>query len=303
MRKVEGHIIETSTRERKSLRRLVFEEASLASSPSIEEIEMSLLLEGIYRLKGIDFRDYAMPSLKRRIRRIMVAEGVSTVSQLQDRIFRDPVVWMRFVSAITISVTSLFRDPPFYAALREHVIPVLKALPFIRIWHAGCATGEEVYSLAILLQEEGLLEKCRIYATDINESVLKIARLGIYPLAVMEAYASNYAASGGKGDFQDYYTAKYENAIMRSYLKDKIIFSRHDLALDGSFNEFNVIFCRNVMIYFNKELQGRVHKLLYDSLATNGILTLGKKETIRYTPFESHYRELLHEEQLYQKNV
>jgi len=300
MKKVEGPM-GVSSNEKKPLRRTLLEGASIGSSSSVEDVEISLLLEGIYRVRGVDFRDYAMPSLKRRIRRIVTAEGLQTISQLQDRIFRDPLVWRRFVSAITINVTSLFRDPQFYLAMREYVVPLLRKLPFIRIWHAGCATGEEVYSFAIVLEEEGLLDKCRIYATDINEPVLKIARAGIYPLAVMEAYTSNYIASGGKSNFEDYYTSKYENAIMQSRLKERVVFSRHDLALDGNFNEFNLIFCRNVMIYFNKELQGRVHALLYQSLAHNGILALGKKETIRYTPLESLYATLDKEEQLYQK--
>jgi len=207
----------------------------------------------------------------------------------------------RFVLTLSINVTSLFRDPSFYAAFRQKVIPLLRTYPFIRIWHAGCATGEEVYSLAILLEEEGLLRRARIYATDMNEAVVKKARAGIFPLKSMKEYTANYQKAGGTRSFSEYYTAQYDSAILRPELTKNIVFSAHNLATDGSFNEFNVILCRNVLIYFNQALQERVLALFRDSLVHLGILALGRKESLRATTHEDFFEPLDAGERLFRR--
>lgn len=270
-------------------------------NPSLEDIEVQLLLEGVYQYYGFDFRNYAPASLKRRIRNILHTEQVSSVSALQDRILHDPACLDRFLLSLTVNVTSMFRDPAFFIAFRDRVVPLLRTYPFIRIWHAGCSTGQEVYSMAILLQEEGLYHRCRIYATDTNELVLKKARSGIYSLELMQEYTQLYLKAGGKRSFSEYYTAAYGSALFRPSLRDNIIFSQHNLATDRSFNEFNVILCRNVMIYFDRVLQQRVHQLFYDSLCTFGILGLGQQESLRLTPFESRYEELEKGNKLYRR--
>jgi chemotaxis protein methyltransferase CheR len=255
----------------------------------------------VFRHYGADFRNYSFPSLRRRIWNMIRAEGLQSVSGLQDKVLHDPSAMQRMLLHLSVSVTSMFRDPSFYAAFREKVVPMLRSYPFIRIWHAGCATGEEVYSMAILLTEEDLYERCRIYATDMNEVVLKKAKDGIFPMDLMDEYAGNYAKAGGKASFSDYYTAKYDHAIFRQSLKKNLIFSHHNLVTDGSFNEFNVILCRNVMIYFNKALQTRVHNLFYDSLRRFGILVLGRKESMKHTVHEKDYEVLDAREKIYRR--
>ena len=269
--------------------------------PLLEEIEIQLLLEGIYRYYGFDFRNYAMPSLKRRIWNIIRSEKLNSISGLLEKVLHQPECMERLLLGLSVNVTSMFRDPGFYMAFRKTVIPLLRTYPFIRIWHAGCSTGEEVYSLAILLEEENLYHRCRIYGTDINEVALRKAKTGIYPLHSMRDYSQNYFESGGQKSLSDYYTAAYDNAIIRSFLKENIVFSAHNLVTDASFNEFNVILCRNVLIYFNQELQERVHKLLYDSLRIFGILGLGRQETLKMTPHEDCYEELDTQEKIYRK--
>ncbi|UBF28920.1 protein-glutamate O-methyltransferase CheR [Kovacikia minuta CCNUW1] len=261
-------------------------------SPDLEEIEIQLLLEGVYRLYGFDFRNYAPSSLKRRVRNLMEAEALSSISALQDRVLHDTSCMERFLLGVTVHVTAMFRDPGFFVRFRNQVVPLLSTYPFIRIWHAGCSTGQEVYSLAILLLEEGLYHRCRIYATDMNERVLQKAKSGIYPLELMQEYTQLYLKAGGKRSFSEYYTAAYDNAAFRASLRENIIFSQHNLATDHSFNEFHVILCRNVLIYFDPVLQKRVHQLFYDSLCPLGILGLGRQETLRLTPYEPHYEEL-----------
>jgi len=269
----------------------------------LEAIEIQLLLEGVYRYHGFDFRNYAPASLKRRIWNIIRSEHLTTVSGLQEKVLHDPACLERFLLGLSVNVTAMFRDPSFYVALRSKVLPLLRTYPFIRIWHAGCSTGEEVYSMAILLQEEGLYQRCRIYATDMNEMVLKKAKAGIFSLGLMQEYTQNYLLAGGKQSFAEYYTAAYDNAIFRSSLKENIVFSQHNLATDSSFNEFNVILCRNVLIYFNQLLQERVHKLLYESLGTFGVLGLGRQESLKFTPHEQHYEELVGHEKIYRRIV
>jgi chemotaxis protein methyltransferase CheR len=267
----------------------------------LETIEIDLLLEAIYRWYGYDFREYARASLRRRIGNAMRAEGLSTVSGLQERLLHDPACMDRFLVVLSVTVTSFFRDPGFFMAFRHNVVPLLRTYPFIRIWHAGCATGEEVYSLAILLQEEGLYERCRIYATDLNPSVLRKAREGIFPASSLEDCAGRYEKAGGARSFAEYYTNGYGSAIFRAALRANILFSQHNLAMDRSFNEFNVILCRNVMIYFQNSLQQRVHHLLYDSLATFGVLGLGSKESLQFTPHEQAYQPLVAGWKLYRR--
>lgn len=270
-------------------------------SPNLEDIEVQLLLEGIYRYYGFDFRDYAPSSVKRRIRKILAAEALPTISALQDHLLHDPACLERFLLGLTVNVTSMFRDPSFFVSFRETIVPLLRTYPFIRIWHAGCSTGQEVYSMAILLQEEGLYHRCRIYATDTNELVLQKAKQGIYPIDLMQAYTQLYLKAGGTRSFSEYYTAGYGNAIFRSSLKENMVFSQHNLATDSSFNEFNVILCRNVLIYFNRTLQQRVHQLFYDSLCSFGILGLGRRESLKLSPYEPCYEEIVKGERLYRR--
>lgn len=267
-----------------------------------ERLEINLLVEGVYQHYGCDFRNYAYASLRRRVWNVVQSEHLGTVTGLLDRILHDPACMERFLAQLTVNVTAMFRDPTFYVAFREQVVPLLRAYPFIRIWHAGCSTGEEVYSMAILLHEEDLYKRARIYATDLNEVALKTARDGIFSLECMEEYASNYALAGGKGQFSDYYTAAgYDHAIFRQSLRKNVVFSHHNLATDGSFNEFNVVLCRNVMIYFNQTLQARVHKLFYESLRRFGILALGHKESLKGTGLEELYEELVPRERIYRR--
>jgi chemotaxis protein methyltransferase CheR len=233
-----------------------------------------------------------MSSLRRRIRQAADDERVATVSALQERVLHDPRALQRLVLALSVNVTSMFRDPPFYRALRERVIPLLRTYPKVRVWHAGCATGEEVYSFAILLSEEGIYERCHIYATDMNESVLAKAAGGEYPLAAMREGAIHYLRAGGGRPFADYYTVADGVAVLRPSLRRNIVFAQHNLVTDRSFNEFNVILCRNVLIYFNRDLQDRVHRLLFQSLARFGFLALGAKETVQFSPHEPAYQDL-----------
>lgn len=265
---------------------------SFSANAQLDELEIRLLLEGVFCHYGYDFRNYAMASLKRRIWKQILDEKLGSISALQDKVLHDPNCMERFLLTLSINVTSMFRDPLFYRAFRTRVVPYLRTYPFIRIWLAGCSTGEEVYSMALLLQEEGLYERCRIYATDMNELVLKKAKEGIYPLASMQQYTSNYQQAGGKDAFSEYYTAKYDHVIFNPALKKNIVFAAHNLVTDGSFNEFQVIFCRNVMIYFNKLLQERVHNLLYESMSMFGILALGSKESIKFTAREAYYEDV-----------
>jgi chemotaxis protein methyltransferase CheR len=267
----------------------------------LETIELRLLLEGIYRQYGFDFREYAPASLKRRVWRRVHAEDVRTISGLLERVLHEPAAMERLLLDLSINVTSMFRDPSFYAALREQVVPMLHTYPFTRIWVAGCSTGEEVYSLAILLTEEGLYERARIYATDINQSVLDRARAGVFPLEKMREYTENYIRAGGRRSFSEYYHAKYEGALFERSLTENVVWAPHNLVQDGPFNEFNLILCRNVMIYFDRSLQNRVHGLFHASLERLGILALGHKESIRFTGFEDCYEELDAREKLYRK--
>ncbi len=266
-----------------------------------EEIEIGLLLEAIYQKYGYDFRNYSREHIKRRIRHRLVLSNIDSISQMQYRILYDNIFFHTVLRDFSINVTEMFRDPSFYKAIREEVIPVLKTYPFIKIWHAGCSTGEEVYSMAILLKEEGLYDKAQIYATDFNEKVLQKAKEGIYPIENIKKCQSNYFESGGKYSFSDYYIAKYDSVIFHNDFKEKIIFADHNLVTDGVFGEMNIIICRNVLIYFNKELQNRVIKLFYDSLCYGGFLGLGSRESIRFTKYYDKYESCIAEENIFRK--
>lgn len=266
-----------------------------------EALELQLFLEGVYRQYGFDFREYATASLRRRVWRRVQAEKAGSITGLLDLVLHDADVMERLLLDLSINVTAMFRDPTFYDAFREQVVPTLRTYPFTRIWIAGCSTGEEVYSLAILLQEEGIYDRARIYATDINETVLERAREGVFPLEKMKEYTENYIRAGGKRSFSEYYLAKYEGALFDRTLTENVVWAPHNLVQDRSFNTFNVILCRNVMIYFDRPLQARVHQLFYDSLERLGILALGHKESIRFTGVEDAYDELNVREKLYRK--
>ena len=269
--------------------------------PALERIEIETLLEAVFRHYGFDFRSYAYASLRRRLWKRIRAEELQTVSALQDRILHDPATMERLLMDLSVNVTAIFRDPNFYRAFREYVVPLLRTYPFIRLWHAGCSTGEEVYSMAILLREEGLYDRARIYATDINEVVLQQAKAGIYPLEKMQEFTQNYLRAGGTRSFSEYYTAAYGGALFSPSLRENVVFAQHNLVTDRSFSEFNVILCRNVMIYFDHSLQNRVHQLFYESLPVYGILALGSKEALRLSQFEESYEQVHPPEKIYRK--
>ncbi len=269
--------------------------------PALERLEIELLLEGVYRHYGFDFRSYAYASLRRRLWKRIEAEGLGTVSALQALVLHDPEMMNKLLLDLSINVTAMFRDPSFYVTFREKVVPLLRTYPFFRIWHAGCSTGEEVYSMAILLEEEGLYERARVYATDINEVVVHKAKSGIFPIERMQEYTENYIRAGGKRSFSEYYTAKYDGALFNPALLKNVVFSQHNLVTDRSFSEFNVILCRNVLIYFDKSLQERVHGLFYESLAMFGVLALGSKESLRFSTYEGCYESLSNPDKIYRK--
>ncbi|MET3291905.1 UNVERIFIED_CONTAM: chemotaxis protein methyltransferase CheR [Brevibacillus sp. OAP136] len=267
----------------------------------MEKIEIGLLLEGIYRQYGYDYRNYTYSSIRRRIRHRMRIENLQTVSGLQEKVLHDPKVLDKLVADFSINVTEMFRDPGFFLSFRQNVVPALRELPFIRIWHAGCSTGQEVFSMAILLHEEGLLQKTRLYGTDMSEQVLKRAKIGSFPIEKMKLYTKNYMQAGGTRAFSEYYSVKNDTVSFEPFLKEYMVFGQHNLVTDRSFNEFHVIICRNVMIYFNESLQNHVHELMYDSLCTDGFLGLGDKEGVAFTQYADRYEEVDRTEKLYRK--
>ncbi len=271
------------------------------SVAEVEALEIELLLEAIFRRYGFDFREYAPASLKRRLWRRINLEGLATISGLQERLLHDPHVMEKLLLDLSVNVTAMFRDPTFYTSFRQKVVPLLRTYPFTRIWIAGCSTGEEVFSLAILLAEEGLYDRTRIYATDINEVVVEQAKTGVFPLDKMQEYTQNYIRAGGDRSFSEYYVARYESARFSRSLLDNVVFAQHNLVSDRAFNEFNAILCRNVMIYFDRSLQNRVNELFYESLEMFGVLGLGQKESLRFTPHEDSFEELDARERLYRK--
>lgn len=265
-----------------------------------QEIELQLLLEAIYLKYGYDFRDYSKAHLKRRILGRLSRSKCHTISEMQHQLIYDPNFFRQIILDLSINVTAMFRDPAFFRAIREEVIPLLKTYPFIKIWHAGCSTGEEVYSMAIILKEEGLLERSIIYATDFNPIALKQASDAIFPLEKIKEYTDNYFKANGKASFSEYFTVEYGSAMIDQSLKKNIVFSDHNLVTDGVFAEMNMVFCRNVLIYFNRELQNKVFNLFYESLVPGGILCLGTKETLYYSDNKKDYKQI-HDLNIYKK--
>jgi chemotaxis protein methyltransferase CheR len=259
----------------------------------VENVEIRLLLEGIQQVYGYDFRDYADASMKRRLTHWLAESGFDTFSAAQSRLLREPRVFESLLRGITVNVTEMFRDPAFFKTLRTQVVPFLKTYPFVKIWHAGCATGEEAYSMAILLNEEGMSGHYRMYATDINEAVLQRAAEGIVALADMQKFTRNYQKSGGSGSFADYYTARYDRAVLSGTLKKDIVFAPHNLAADAEFGEMHVVLCRNTMIYFKPALKERCLRLFDSSLLPGGFLCVGLKETLEDKSVGDRYQELV----------
>lgn len=255
----------------------------------LERLEIELLLEAIYRHHGSDFRTYALPSLRRRLLKRAEAEGVSTITALQERVLHDASAFDRLLADLSIRVTTMFRDPTFFLALRTSIVPILRGRPSIRIWHAGCATGEEVYSLALVLEEEGLLDRTRVYATDMNDDALETARAAVYPVGRMREYTSNYQLAGGRACFSDYYTTCHDRATFTPRLRRNVVFAPHNLATDGPFSEFDLILCRNVLMYFGRGLKDRVLELFTRSLAPKGMLCLGRSESLSFTAAGADY--------------
>jgi chemotaxis protein methyltransferase CheR len=267
----------------------------------IEKIEIELLLEAIYRYYGYDFRNYAQSFIQRRILQRVHKENLASISALQEKVLHHPEIMRKLLSDFSINVTEMFRDPDFFKSFRKNIIPIVKDYPTIRIWHVGCSTGEEVYSMAILLHEEGIYEKARIYATDMNKKILERAKKGTVPLANMQQYTKNYIEAGGIKDFSEYYKVEGEQVVFNPVLQKNMMFAEHNLVTDSSFNEFDIIICRNVLIYFNKNLQNEVHQLFYESLSLSGFLGLGKREGIKFTRYENYYEEIDSTEKLYRK--
>lgn len=258
----------------------------------VKDEELEYLIKDVYDLYGYDFSLYSRASFKRRVNRICLIDKFTSFAELRYTLINEPNYLKRFIEEVTVNVTEMFRDPYFFKELRENILPQLGTYPLIRIWIAGCSTGEEAYSVAILLKEAGLYHKTLIYATDINPSVLETARAGVFPISQMKTYSENYILSGGKKDFSDYYTANYDSARFDSSLKEKMILSTHNLVSDSSFNSFQLIVCRNVLIYFDKPLQERVFKLFDDSLENLGYLALGSKETLRFSNLGKTYQQI-----------
>jgi len=267
----------------------------------IEDLEIEILLEAVAKRYGYDFRHYSSASLKRRVRHFLSQSDCSRISELIPRFLYDKTFFRSFVLTLSITVTEMFRDPPVYKAIREKVVPFLKTYPFIKIWHAGCASGEEVYSLAILLQEEDLYSRCQIYATDLNDAALDRAKQGIYPVDRIKEFTINYQQSGGCKSLAEYYHSKYDSVILDQSLKKNIVFANHNLVSDAVFGEMHLILCRNVMIYFNSTLQERVLKLFYDSLVPKGFLCIGTKESLRFSQVAGSFKTIADREKIYQR--
>lgn len=269
----------------------------------IDDIEIDLLLEAIHRKYGYDFREYSRASLRRRLLKYMSESKSGSISEIQHKLLYDPGYFNRLAAAITVNVTEMFRDPQCFKAIKELILPELMKIKHIRIWHAGCSTGEEVYSMAIMLSEAGILDRCQIYATDTNDEVLEIAANAIYPMDLARKYTINYQTAGGEKSFSEYYTAKYDNAVLKKWLGRKVLFSLHNLAVDSVFAEVDLVMCRNVLIYFKRELQNRVLKLFTDSLAPGGFLIIGSKESIHFSGVAEQYEIVDRKQKIYRKKT
>jgi chemotaxis protein methyltransferase CheR len=263
-----------------------------ATSSNIEEIEVKLLLEGVLMRYGYDFRDYALAPIKRSIASGMAGEGAPTISAYQERLLHDESCMQRFLSGVGVNVTSMFREAEVFRCIREEVVPRLRTYPSVRIWLAGCATGEEVYTMAMILEEEGFYDRSRIYATDMNEDHLALARTGSYPLERIRLDEAGYTISGGNGSISDFYSVAGHRARFRRDLQRNITWARHNLVTDGSFNEFHLIVCANVLIYFKPALQERAHRLFYNSLVRSGYLALGQRDSLVFCPESSKYEQV-----------
>lgn len=271
------------------------------SFEDFDEDELQELLADVFARTGYDFRSYSQASVKRRVARLIDSYGFTTVRQLWSKLRSEKAFEREFVESLSVPTTAMFRDPNVWKLLRERVLPELSMQPVIRVWSAGASTGEEAYSIAILLAEAGLYERSRIYATDINEELLNKARLGVFPIRLMPDYIVNYLEGGGTEEFSSYYTSAYDRVMFKEKLKKNLIFAHHNLAIDGSFNEFSLIFCRNVLIYFNHELQERVHGLLDGSLSPSGYLVLGEKESLPRSTARGAYHQVRRPLKVYQK--
>lgn len=267
----------------------------------ISDEELQDMLAVVFETYGYDFTDYSKASLNRRVVRFMYDGNFTNSYDLKFHLINDKKVFDYFLQRVTVNVTEMFRDPEFYKKMREEVLPMLASYPIIKVWHAGCSSGEEVFSMAIILHEAGLLKRSKIYATDINPYNIEKAKKGILPLDGMKEYTSNYIKAGGQNDFASYYTARYNNAIIAKELREKILFSQHNLVTDEVFNEFQLIFCRNVMIYFNRKLQNKVLSLFYKSLSNLGYLALGVKESLLFTDFKNKFETISHEDKIYRR--
>lgn len=267
----------------------------------VEEIEMKLLVEAIYLRYGYDFRAYAEASFKRRIKQLMMKAQIDSISVLMHKILYEPDFFMASIPELTVGTSEMFRDPGFFQALRKHVLPVLKTYPAFKIWHAGCSTGEEVYSLAIMLREEGLSQKSVLYATDVDHAAIRTAKEGIYPLEKIPLFTSNYQLAQGRSSFSDYYSVAYGAARFDPSLRQNIVFFEHNLATDAVFSEIHLILCRNVLIYFKRDLQARVLDLFTESLVYKGFLGLGSKETVNFLAGGTAYEPIVEKERIYRK--
>lgn len=265
------------------------------------EPEVTDLLEALYQEYGYDFRGYSKAHVFRRLNNRITLSNLKSISELKTKVLREPEFAARLVHDLSITVTEMFRDPGFYAMVREKVIPILRTYPYFKIWHAGCSTGEEVYSMAIVLKEEGLYDRVRIYATDFNQKALDQAREGIFSGEQMKLYTQNYHKSGGKESFALYYTSHYGNVIMDAGLKKNIVWANHNLVTDAVFSEVHIVVCRNVLIYFERKLQDQVHQLFYESLVNGGILCLGSKESLRFSQFANAYTSLDKNQRVFRK--
>lgn len=274
--------------------------AGMVMDPT-HEPEIASLLESIYNRYGYDFRQYSGAHIQRRVTNRMILSGLKNVAEIQYKVLHDDKFAALLLSDLSITVTEMFRDPLFYQSLRQHVIPLLKTYSFIKIWHAGCATGEEVYSMAILLKEEGLYDRATIYATDFNQRALNQAREGIFSNHLLKEYTHNYQRAGGHEPFSNYYTSSHDMAIVNQSLKKNIVWANHNLVTDSVFTEAHLVLCRNVLIYFNRQLQNKVQQLFYDSLVSGGFLCLGSKETIQLTDHANSYTDIDKKHRIFRK--
>jgi len=268
---------------------------------SVEDLEIRLLLEALFHRYHYDFRSYARASIKRRLLQARDQLGFASISAMQDALLHEPTLLSRLLGYLTVQVSEMFRDPAYFRALREAVVPHLRTYPSLKVWVAGCSNGEEVYSLSILFREEGLEERTIFYATDINPAALKAAEAGVYPLDQVRKFTTNHQKSGGKSSLSDYYTADYGRAVFHKSLRSRVVFSDHSLVTDAVFGEMHLISCRNVLIYFDRPLQDRAIGLFRDSLARKGFLGLGSKESLRFSRHADAFADFVREEKIYQR--